>query len=128
MITAKLINSEASLNSFFQLSSVNYSPNENLTVAFRLYNEQTDLRHIPNVAATINVVHLNTSNAEVTVAASLVDADDRSLWKVTYTQAQTAIMANSNLRLEIDTLGDTTVIYVAVLKNVLKRQILSGDC
>lgn len=128
MLTTKLINSEATLNSFFEISNVQYVAGENLTVSFRLHDRQRDIRYIPNAAATVNVSYVDTSNATISVAASQIDADDRSMWTVSFTQAQTLVIATNSLQVSVDELGDTTDISLTILENVLVKNTLTGTC
>ena len=128
MLSTKLINSEATLNSFFEINNVQYVPNENLTVSFRLWDTQRDIRYIPAVAATVNVSFVDTSAVTVTVAASQISADDRSMWTVDFTQAQTLIIATNSLQVSVDELGDTTDISLTILPNVLVKNTLTGSC
>lgn len=128
MIAVRLINSGASLNSFFEISSVNYTPGENLTMVLRLFDEQLDNRFIPDATATLTLTYTDTSDVEQTKAASLLDADDRSLWTITWSQAETAAFGSTGFTVTMDAFGDTNTIYITTLPNVLTKQIISGDC
>lgn len=128
MIIALQINGDATLNSFFYIGSTNYSSGESLTVAFQFANEQKDIRFIPNVAAVVNVVYIDTDGVEQTKAATNIDADDRSLWSITFTPAETALIGGSTLRIEMDELNDGTIIHKMLLDNSIIKQVISGNC
>lgn len=128
MINTKLINSEATLNDFFDIDNVEYTPGENLTVAFRLFNEQKNIRYIPPAAATVSVMYTDTSGVDQTKAASNIDADDRGMWSVSFTQAETLTLASPSLKITVDVNGDATVLEISVLRNILSKVFLSGDC
>lgn len=128
MIRAKLINSSATLNSFFELSSLSYVPGENVTLNLRIFDLQQNLRYIPPVAATMTLTFDNKDGTTLTKTATVLDSDDRSLWTVALSQAETAALGGSNIQVILDINGDASAINKTVLANSLSKINLSGDC
>lgn len=130
MISVHLINSEATLNDFFPLSSVEYTPGDVFTVAFQIFNSQKDLRYVQSANAEVTVTFTNTDGDETELdgPAVVVHAGDRSLWKIPVTAAESAVIGASNLKITLDVEGDAVSVFSAILKNALSKNLLSGDC
>lgn len=128
MIKAKLLNSDASLNDFIYVGSVEFVPGENVTVAFQLFHAVRGIRHVPPVAATVELTFLDSSGTEVVKTAAVISADDRSMWKIDLTQVETETLAGQTITGEIDYNGDASVIYRFVMENAFIRTNLAGDC
>lgn len=128
MIQAKLLNSAASLNDFKFIGAIDYVPGENLTIAFQIFDVQKGIRYIPPVAATMTAVMTNSDDTELTKNPAVIDADDRSMWKFSLSQAETEALGGQNVELTLDVNGDGSLIMKAILANVLIRTNLAGDC
>lgn len=128
MIKAKLLNSDASLNDFRVVGSVEFIPGENLTIALQIYLSEKGIRYVPPVAATMELTFINSDDTELVKTATVVDADDRSMWNVTLSQAETELLQGQNIEGELDVNGDATLIYKFLLANVIQRVNLAGDC
>lgn len=128
MIAAQLLNSEASLNNFFVLSALNFIPGENLTVAVQILDPQRGIRYIPPAAAELTLTFTKRDSTDLVKTAAVIDADDRSMWKVTLSQAETTDLSGANVVVSLDVNGDASVIQKALIPNVLVRTNLSGDC
>ena len=74
---ARLINSDASLNNFQEIGSVDYVPGEDKRVAFRLFDEQLGIRYIPGATATVDITIYKSDNTTLDVSATVISADDR---------------------------------------------------
>lgn len=128
MIQAKLLNSNASLNDYTYLGSIDFIPGENITVAFQLFDAQRGTRFVPPSAATITCTMIDVDGNDITKTAAVVSADDRSMWNFTLAQNESAVLAGMNIEGSLDLNGDGTVIYIFLIQNVLVRTNLSGDC
>jgi len=124
-MNAILLNSEASLNNFIQIGSVSYSPGEAVKVAFRLINDQLDIRLIPGATATVSVDIANADGTTTTKSATVISADDRSMWSIDLDTTDTQNISGSNMEI---TLTDGADIKKAIVFNGLIKQLLSGDC
>jgi hypothetical protein len=128
MISAKLLNSQASLNDFFEVGAIEFIPGENVTIAFQIHLVEKEIRYIPPVAATITLSFVNSDGDSFDKTATVIDADDRSMWKVVLSQVETETLAGQNVEGSLDVNGDASVIYKFLLENILQRTNLSGDC
>lgn len=128
MITANLINSNATLNDFSPLDSIAFVPGENLTIAIQISDDQKGIRFIPPVAATLTMTFTDSDSNNFDKPGTKIDADDRSLWKVDLSQDETETLAGQNIIVTLDVNGDGTVIYKAFIANAIIRTNLSGDC
>jgi len=129
MISAKLLNSTASLNDFSYLSTISFIPGENVTVAFQIFDDQKGIRFVPPSAATITCTLIDVDGNDVEIAATkIADPDDRSMWKILISQDQSEDIVGMNIEGELDVNGDGTLIYYFLMQNVLIRTNLSGDC
>lgn len=128
MIKVKLLNSEASLNDFFYIGAINFIPGENIVVSIQVFDSQRDIRYVPPLAATMTMTFIDKDGNDVVKTAAVIDADDRSMWTVTLSQAESEVLAGQNIVVDLDVNGDATVIYRALLQNVMIRNNLSGDC
>lgn len=128
MIKARLLNSGASLNDFFFLDALEFVPGENLTLVLQIFDAQKNIRYIPPAAAEMTLTFVKSDGTELEKSASLVDADDRSMWKVSLSQAETATLAGQNVEIELDVNGDASLILKAIIANGVIRINLSGDC
>src|SRR3970040_755128 len=106
MLKAKLLNSEASLNDYFFIEALEFVPGQNLTIALQLFDGQRNIRFIPPAAAELTLAMIDSEGAEFEVDAELIDADDRSMWKVELSQEQVETLAGQNIVLELDIDGD----------------------
>jgi hypothetical protein len=128
MIQAKLINSDAELNDFFLLEAVEFIPGQNLTLAVQLFNSQLNVRYIPPSAATMTMSFIDSSGNAFVKTATVIDANDRSMWSVALSQVETSTLAGQNIIVTLDVNGDGTVIFKALVENGVIRINLSGDC
>lgn len=128
MIKAKLLNSEASLNDFFFIDSLAFIPGENITVAIQIFDSQKNIRFIPPSNAELSMTFIDTDGEDVVKSASIIDADDRSMWKVELSQAETETLSGQNVEISLDLDGDGVTIFKALLPNVIIKTNLSGDC
>lgn len=128
MISAKLLNSDAVLNNYISLTSIEYVPGETVILNFKIFNPQLDIRFVPNVAATMDLTFKKSDGTDLVKAAAVLNADDRSMWTVTLSGVETADLASSNIQIDLDTLGDATIIFKTVIRNGLSKILLTGDC
>lgn len=128
MLKAKLLNSDAELNDYEHISAVEFVPGENLTIAFQIFHSQKELRHVLPIAATVSLTFKDSDGEDIDVAAAVINADDRSMWSVDLSQAETATLAGQSIEGEVDYEGDASVIYKFVIQNGVIRINLDGDC
>lgn len=128
MVKAKLLNSDASLNDFRVVGSAEFIPGENLTIALQIFLDEKGIRYIPPAAAEMQLTFINSDDTELEKDAAVIDADDRSMWKVSLSQAETELLQGQNIEGVLDVNGDGTLVYKFLIANVLQRVNLAGDC
>jgi hypothetical protein len=128
MINAKLLNPDASLNDYFFIGSLNFVPGENLTVAIQIFDAHRKIRYIPPATAELTMTFINKDGSELVKTASVIDADDRSMWKAEISQAESELLAGQNVEISLDPDGDGDPLMIALLANAIIRVNLSGDC
>lgn len=126
MRDAFLINSEAQLNDFFTISNVNFYPGSQLRLSVRLRDAQKNIRYIPLSTSTLSAFFNQTDGTELEKTMTLIDADDRSMWTVTLTGAETENLVGGNVRLELDELGTDVEIQIILIPGALSK--LTAGC
>lgn len=128
MLIARLLNSDASLNNFIYLETINYVSGEDFDIVFQLFSDQLGIRYIPPATATVTIDILKSDGTTLTKSASVLSTDDRSIWKVSIDGTESDDIAGFNIGINVDVLDDTTDIKKAIIRTGLSKQILSGDC
>lgn len=126
MITAKILNSDALLNNFKEIGSLDFVPGAEVTLVIRLFDTQLSLRHIPPAAA-ITKIFLNKTDGTILEKTMTPLTDDRSIQSVVLEEAETDVLLGGNFTLEIDVIGDGSKIEKGMVQNGL-RKIVIGDC
>lgn len=126
MITAKILNSDATLNNFKEIGSLDFIPGAETKLVIRLQDTQLDLRHIPPATATIKLI-FNQTDGSTLEKTTTEFADDRSMQFITLEEAETDLLLGGNFTMEIDVLGDASKIEKGIVSNGL-RKIVIGDC
>jgi len=126
MFAAHLLNSDAELNTFFEIQSLEFVPGTQIVLALKLYNVQKNLRYIPPVTSILKIYMQKTDGTELEKTMAIIDADDRSMWNVTLTSADTTDLIGGNIRFELDPNGNGSVIEKGLIVNALSK--LSVEC
>lgn len=126
MRSARLINSDASLNTFFEIGTLDFVPGTQTVLALRLFDSQKALRYVPPATSVLKIYLQKTDGTELEKTMLVIDADDRSMWSVTLTDTDTADLIGGNVRFELDPLGDASVIEIGLIKNGLSSIMV--DC
>lgn len=127
-MTAKVLNSDASLNLWKEISTLEFIPGETVVLKLQIFNPNSGLRYIPPATTIMTVTFNNTDGSTLEKTASL-NADDRSLATINLTPAETEELMGGNILFELDELGDGTVIKKGVIQYALSRVTsVGGDC
>lgn len=124
MLSAKILNKTASLNSFDVIGSLKFIPGEKTKLVLQLIQEDRDdeLRYVAPATATLKVKAWKTDNtqSELTMTA---DAADRSMWSVDLSSEDTDSLAGGNITFDLDLLGDASDIEKGWVENALQRVV-----
>lgn len=121
MLTAKILNSSASLNEFRYLNTVEFVPGGEVRFAFRLWDLQLNERHVPPTTAIVTLTFNDTDGNEIDKIATVINAGDISMMYVDLTSAETAILLGGNITFEVDVLGDATKIEKGLIQTALSK-------
>lgn len=128
MLIGKVLNSDATINSFYDLGSLQFIPGEQTILVIRLIQAQRSdkLRYIPeNPAAEVNVFLPKTDGTDLEKSMTAFTLD-KSVWYVTLEEAETELLADGNFTFEVDELGDGTNLKKGWIQNGLSRIITGG--
>lgn len=127
MLTAQILNSQATLNNYIELGSLSFVPGEKVTLVVKMINDQLGIRYVEaNPAATVKFI-FNKSNNETEEVSGTFMTDDRSIVSAELSSAVTADILGGNFTMEIDVLGDGTDIKKVFVERGLTRNLL-GAC
>lgn len=128
MISAQVLNRDASLNDFEVLEAAEFIPGEQIRFVFRLIDTSKDnLRYIPPSTNITTIKFNKTDGTTLDKTATVLDADDRSLLYVDLQEAETEDLLGGNIYLELDIQGDASEIRKGAIFNGLQK-IIVGDC
>lgn len=129
MIAIQLLNDEAALNSFSVIETKEYVPGDDIKINFQILDAQSKNRLMADGAATMTVVFQLSDGTELTKdAAFLFDSEDKSMWQVELTGADTMNVVGGNFKVVLDFLGDTTDIRMGMAYNALSKITFDGEC
>lgn len=126
MLSAKLLNSDASLNSFFEISSLDFVAGSQIDLALRLFDSQKSIRYVPPATASLKIF-IQTADTEIEKTMSLIDSDDRSMWNTTLSESDTEDALGGSIRFELDVAGDGTNIQKGLILNALREITVECD-
>ena len=124
-LDAKLLNSDAELNKFFEISSLDIVLGTEIDLSLRLFDAQRNIRYVP-AASSVLKIFLQTTDGELEKTMAIIDADDRSMWSVTLTELQTADLIGGTIRFELDESGSGAPIDKGLIFNAIR--ILDLSC
>jgi len=99
MLSGSLLNSNATLNHFHEMGSLEIFRGEEIVVQIRLKDRQSGNRYIPAVGAVITI-GFNTSKGKLSVVAT-ANADDRSMVSLTLQEADTELILSGDLKITV---------------------------
>lgn len=121
MLSARLLNSDASLNNFEYQDAIEFVPGEDKVFAFQLWNKELELRWIPGDSAVVTLTFNKVDGTTLTKTASFINAGDRSLISVTLTDEETPDLLSGNITFTVDVAGDESDLKKGVILNALQR-------
>jgi hypothetical protein len=129
MLAVQILNDAPQLNSWFKIQSVAYIPGETVKINFQLLDVDSAIRFIPPTTAIVTVGFKKNDGTTLTnTATGLFTADDRSIWQVVLSAADSAVVVGQNMIITVDLLGDASDIQQAIGNNVLSKTLFDGDC
>jgi hypothetical protein len=127
-LTGKLLNSDATLNFFKEVGSVDFIPGANLSLVIQIFNPEAGIRYVLPSTAVVTFEFQQNSEESLEKTATYLDARDRSLVVVALTQAESENLTGGNLTFTVDLLGDATQIAKGYIQNALRRITAGESC
>jgi hypothetical protein len=127
MLTGQLLNSQATINQYTEISNVSFVPGSSVTVILQMIQDQLNIRYFEdNANATIEFTFPG-SNGNDVVKAGTFPFNDRSIIKCVLDSTDTENLQGGNFTFKIDVNGDGTQILQGFVNNGLTRQLV-GAC
>lgn len=123
-LSGKMLNTNATLNSFKVVGSIDFIPGSNLKLNIMIFNPEESIRYIPP-STVIPTFTFPGIDADVVKIATFL-ADDRSIMTVNLTQAETEQLTGGNFTFVLDELGDGTQLSEGYVSLGLRR-ITNGE-
>lgn len=138
MLKLKLINEQATLNNFKHVEVKEYIAGQPISIKVQITDSETKQRLIPATNANMNAIFQKRDGTELVKAATMMfNPDDRSMWKVDLTGAETTDIVGSNIKFELDfngsaaappVLSTSTDLRMGMAYNVLSKITFDGEC
>lgn len=128
MLIASILESDATLNSFTEMSSLEFIPGEQTELVFRLKQSQRldRLRYVAK-STSLMTVYLPKRDGTIATVAMTAFADDRSIWHTTLQELTTQDIIGGNINFELDLNGDGSVVMKGWIPNGLSL-VCTGAC
>jgi hypothetical protein len=125
ILTLKVLNSDATLNSFEDIGNYEFVKGSTAILKLQLFQPDKHIRYIPVSGATITMDFQKSDNTVLTKTATYPFADDRSIIQISLTAVETALIISQNLVAKLDETG--TITY-AILQGGLQLVSLTQNC
>lgn len=120
MLTANVLNSNATLNSFQVQSSIQFINGFTLTLNFQIYDTTEQLRYVPPATAVVTMIFNRADGTTLSKVATL-NTSDRSMGTINFSAADTQQLIGGNALLSVDLLGDGTQVMQGLVLNALQK-------
>lgn len=129
MLNIALLNDSPQLNSYFNITSVQYIPGQTVKINIQLQSVDSKIRYIPLVAATLSATFKKSDGTDLVIAGTkLFPSDDRSLWQIVIPAADSPTIVANNFLVSLDVNGDASDIQQGIGENMLTKVLFEGDC
>lgn len=138
MLKIKLINEQATLNNFHYVEVKEYVAGQPLSIKVQITDSETKQRLIPDTSARMNAIFQKRDGTELKKAGTMLfNPDDRSMWKIDLTAAETLDIVGGNVKFELDFNGSATTppdlststdLRIGMAYNVLSKITFDGEC
>jgi len=122
-ITAKILNSDYTINSFTEKSAFEFMPGESKKLVIRLLDPANNLRYIP-LSTSVIVAKFLTTDSELS-KVGIMNANDRSIIEFVILASESSTMVGGTIIFEIDELGDGSQITLGSISNAMQKVSIS---
>lgn len=129
MLLASVLNSDAEINAYDIIGSVDFIPGEAFRLVIQLKQKQRkdQLRYIAPASALLTM-NLNKAEGESLAKSATAFTLDRSIWYVDISAAESIDLVGGNITFDLDVLGDATKIVKGFIENGMSLQITGACC
>lgn len=137
MLKIKVLNEQLTLNNFEYLEVKEYVPNLPLNLKIQILDSETEHRLIPSTSAKLIAIFQKRDSTELTVTATMLfNPDDRSMWQIALTAANTNDIIGSNVLIKLDfngsssspDLSDSTDLRAGMAYGIMSKITFDGEC
>lgn len=127
MLTADVLSTDATLNNFQVIGSLQFIPGEQTKLFIRLTQPQRDNLRFIAPSTTDFTFYLPKKDGTMLELSGTSMVDDRSIWSTVLEEADTEELIGGNITFELDLLGDGTQIEKGWVQNALNL-LITGAC
>ena len=124
MLTLKVLNSDAILNSYINIESLQFTNGSDVELVLKLWQCDKNIRYIPAAGAVITCDFLKSDNSVISKTATFPFAEDRSIIQFSLSAADTAELISQNILIEI---VEGAVTKHAFLQNAIQK-VANSSC
>lgn len=125
MLTAKVLNNQASLNNFKEINGIDFMLGNSFILNFRLIDPQYCDRYVPPSTAIVKLTFNNMDTTTFTKTATFTDVGDRSLMSVSLLTGDTSQLLGGNIPFTVDVLGDGSQILYGIIYTAIRKVAVS---
>lgn len=119
VLELKVLNSDAILNNFVEVGSVQFVQGTPLKLVMRMHQPQKDLRYVAEAGATLSIDFKLSDGTTLTKAGVFPFADDRSIVQFDLTGVETQTLISQNLLMTLtETAGDIAAVLQQGIQSV----------
>lgn len=138
MLKIKLVNEQSTLNNFHFVEVKEYIAGQSLNLKIQITDSETKQRLIPATNANLIATFQKRDGTELVIAGSMMfNPDDRSMWLIALSGAQTLDIVGTNFKIDLDfngsasvppVLTDSTDLRTGMAYSVLSKITFDGEC
>lgn len=130
MLTAEILNGDATLNTFIIIGTLSFLPGEEVEAVIRLKDSNKNLRYIPPIDTIVTLNFDKTDGTTlqkvVTLSAGYEFERDLSMIKFVLEESETEELIGGNIYFDLDLGGTGTSIKKGLIQGALSKEII--DC
>ncbi len=133
MISARILNSRATVNNFYEIGTLEFVPGSTFTLVIQLIDTQSpDMMRYVAIPSDGNSAHLvvtftmpNTDGSDLAVTMTQMTGD-ASIWTANITTSQSASLATGNCQVSVVDTGTSPSTLLGLVSDAIAIQI-TGD-
>ena len=123
-LEAEVLNSDAILNNFTTIGTLQFIPGEEIKLVLRLKDSLKGIRYVLPATTIVTATFNNTDGTTFTKTMTMW-TDDRSIMEVTLEETETENLSGGRILLDLDINGDASTIKKVIKNGALSRESVS---